>query len=913
MNLRKNFWYATVLFLLIFLTACDNNTNTPVPTPLFPGCSEGALISNINLANTDTGPDIIHLDPGCTYTLSTAVESEILNNQTHHSGLPTIISDITIYGHNAVIDIQRIPGEPPIGHFYIDGTGDDEGDLKLYDLSLINGLRQVGGSVIVREGDLYASNTKFIDNGVGPMDLNDIQPGLGGAIYNLSGSVTIIDQSYFRGNFASKPPDQTSDLGGAIYNKNGNLTVYSTTFLMNLTAGMGGAIYSEKDSANFSGGLIVIEESYFAGNQASQDGGAIALVNESNGATFITDSKFSANTAAFGGAIFSEGSELRADFDTFVFNSADYGGVIYIKGSGGGNPSSLSSEESIYEDNMVRDLGIGGAIFSENSDLFLDGSEFIRNTASSCGAIRIGGHPTLEGEAGWADAEISTDIHIPSIIEISGSSFLKNQAWFTHGGAICHLQGELSIQDSEFINNQALEYGGALLLVDKSDIIDSHFIDNSALVGGGTAIGYPSVMVHIPGESDFVDPATLNFTTQITNSNVIYNRARTSGAGIFVNVDGRVSISKSTFTINIAGLFGGGIYQDAGYLTITNSTFSENSASSGGGLYNNGCSPTHPVLDIKHSTFAHNIASYSEGGGGLQYMGDVNVQNSLVTLNSFKDCRSGQCGLNNFSVAGSVDSDGSCAFPVTETDPKIDSLSNNGGATQTHALQSGSPLINTAPDCANLTDDQRGVHRPLPDPGDCDPGSYEFDPSDSPTAAQMEPSPTPDPEISTSLPCDLFDELQYSLNLSNIPYGTTNLTLNIKLTSGDPVSDDSNLEIWDSLGEMAYIASLGDTKAEGYQEEGYPNRIYFHFQLPESAPGNVRDFSLFRDGCDDPLISIPRVTIPEQRVIIPEQDIPDPDKPSLVCKIGLDKDSCKKASGDWVDGGAVGASYCDCK
>jgi len=227
----------------------------------------------------------------------------------------------------------------------------------------------------------------------------------------------------------------------------------------------------------------------------------------------------------------------------------------------------------------------------------------------------------------------------------------------------------------------------------------------------------------------------------------------------------------------------------------------------------------------------------------------------------------------------------------------IGPLSLNGGPTNTIPLLDNSPLIDMAPDCAGLTDDQRGVPRPLPNPGDCDPGSFEFDPSDTPAMPFMESSPTPDPEESIAPPCDSFEEFQYSLNLSHIPQGTTELTLNIKILSGDPGSDDLGLEIWDTLGEVAYNASLGDTEAEGYQEEGYPNRIYFHFTLPESAPGNVRDFRLFRDGCADPLVSIPRVTIPEQD--IPKQDPPDPDKPSLTCKIGLDKDSCKKAGGTY--------------
>lgn len=897
MNLQKSFWYGTVLFLLVFLPACDNNTNTPVPTPLFPGCSESALIGHINLANTDTGPDIIHLDPGCTYTLSTAVESEILNNQTHHSGLPTIISDITIYGHNAVIDIQRIPGEPPIGHFYVDGTGDDEGDLKLYDLSLINGLRQIGGSVIVREGDLYASNTKFFDNGVGPMDLNDIQPGLGGAIYNLSGSVTIIDQSYFRGNFASKPPDQTSDLGGAIYNKNGDLTVYSTSFFMNSTAGMGGAIYSEKDSANFSGGLIVIEKSIFAGNRASRDGGAIALVNESNGPTYITDTLLSSNGAdRSGGAIFSEGSDLIADFDKFLGNSAAFGGAIYSKRSGGGNPSVLHSQGSIYEINTVSD--IGGAIYSENSDLFLDESEFNHNTASSCGAIRTGGHPYLEGEAGDPGAELSTELYIPASIEISGGSFSNNEAAQTHGGGICHLMGELSIQGTRFMSNQAAEYGGALFLLDKTDLSGVLLASNYAHVGGGAAIGYQSNIIPIPGEFDFVDPSTLNFTTQITNSEIYTNHAEGPGGGLFVNVGGRVSISKSTFVSNSTNSSGGGIYQTGGDLRITNSTFSENIASSGGGLYASGCTVAYSALDIKHSTFAHNVATNPLGGGGLNYRGEVNIQNSLITLNTNKDCRYSQCSSNNFSVPGSVDSDGSCGFSVTEPIPKIGPLSLNGGTTNNIPLLPGSPLINIAPDCAGLTDDQRGVSRPLPNPGDCDPGSYEFDPMDPPTAALMEPSPTPDPEISTLLPCDLFEELQYALILSNISPETSELTLYIKLAEG-------GMEFWNGLGEVAYSAWLGDAEAKGFQEQGFPGRIYFHFTLPGSAAGSVQDFQLFRDDCEDPLVSIPGVSIPEP-------DSPDPDQPSLVCKIGLDKDPCERAGGEYKDYGLTKPPECVC-
>jgi len=900
-----------LICLAVLLGACANPTPSgPTPTPnlpYYPGCSADNLIAYINFANANNDPDIIHLDPGCTYMLTSSAESEVLNNQTHHSGLPTIITDITIYGHDAKIRIRLNPGEPPTGHFYVDGSGENEGDLKLYDLRLENGIRQIGGAVIVHQADFFASNTAFLDNGVGPMDLNDIQPGLGGAIYNLAGSVTIIDQSSFGGNYASKPPDRTDELGGVIYNKNGDLLVYSSSFIGNQSAGRAGAIYSEKDAANLSAGLIIIENSKFFDNVASRDGGAIVLVNETNGATFITDSIFYANRAEYGGAIFSEGSKLKVDFDFFYENSADFGGAIYTKRSGGGNPSTLSSQESTYEENMVRDLGIGGAIFSENSDLFLDESEFRRNTASSCGAIRIGGHPYLEGETWEPGAELSTDLYNPASIEISGGKFRNNQAWHAHGGAICHLQGELSIQETWFIDNEANEHGGALFLIDKSELSELLLTDNIARgSGGAAAIGYPSYIDQIPGEFVIVDPTNLNFSTHITNTIIRNNTGGSHGAGLYINIGGRVSISKSTVKENVTNYWGGGIFQEGGDLVITNSTFSANSASKGGGLYNTGCSSTQTTLDIKHSTFAHNIASDSSEGGGLQYMGEVNIQNSLVTLNSNQDCGISQCSSSNVSVAGSVDSDGSCGFSVTETDPKIGPLSKNGGATQTHALQSDSPLINTAPDCALLQDDQRGVHRPQPQGGNCDPGAYEFyadDPRLTPPPPPAPPPPMPDvPPDDSSENCPPFEDLDISVVLLNVPADTLVLPLYFKFLAGVPGQDEA--EPW------KFRATLGDPgEIESYKcdQQGFEDRLYCMFNLTPDAPGLALDLLLYKDDCEDPSYTLPKVTIPEIKGSTPDS-IPDP---KLQCSKDLNKDACEAAGGEMSTGGSE-APHCIC-
>ena len=178
MNLRKSFCIVMFIFFLICLAACTNN-NSSSP-PYTPGCIADELIRDINLANNLSGPAVINLPPNYLYTLTKVENTRILNNQTLHSGLPHIDNKITINGNNSVIDIQLDPGEPFIGHFFVKAAG----DLELFDLTLQNGVRYVGGAVVVYEGALFASNTNFLNNLARSEGGNTV--GKGGAIYNES-------------------------------------------------------------------------------------------------------------------------------------------------------------------------------------------------------------------------------------------------------------------------------------------------------------------------------------------------------------------------------------------------------------------------------------------------------------------------------------------------------------------------------------------------------------------------------------------------------------------------------------------------------------------------------------------------------------------------------------------------------
>ena len=78
-----------------------------------------------------------------------------------------------------------------------------------------------------------------------------------------------------------------------------------------------------------------------------------------------------------------------------------------------------------------------------------------------------------------------------------------------------------------------------------------------------------------------------------------------------------------------------------------------------------------------------------------------------------------------------LDNDDSCGLSatgsITNTDPLLSSLADNGGETETHALQFDSPALDAIPaaNCAT-TADQRGIARPQN--GLCDIGAVEMMP-----------------------------------------------------------------------------------------------------------------------------------------------------------------------------------------
>lgn len=187
-----------------------------------------------------------------------------------------------------------------------------------------------GGAVIGRVPTFY--NTQFLRNqaqalggaicatfalGIQESTLQNNQAqGDGGAIF-LVGA----------GNIKSSLLQQNSATRGGAISSNGgaNVTVETSRLIANTASQDGGAIYRR-----YAGGLTV-RRNEFSGNTAVGKGGALALAN--NTTPSIYESTFANNSAAQGGAFYTDGTHSTMYNLTFTGNSATQGGAVFADNS----------------------------------------------------------------------------------------------------------------------------------------------------------------------------------------------------------------------------------------------------------------------------------------------------------------------------------------------------------------------------------------------------------------------------------------------------------------------------------------------------------------------------------------------------------------------------------------------------
>jgi predicted outer membrane repeat protein len=395
------------------------------------------------------------------------------------------------------------------------------------------------------------------------------------------------------------------------------------------------------------------------------------------------------------------------------------GGAIHVASDATLNLNNVSIQSS----QVVGSGDLGGAIYNNGTLNITNYANFLSNQTASDGyggAIYNKGTATLSGNV---TGDSSRSIY-----------FYSNHGGYS-GGSIYN-EGTLTVTNVQIIDGNALS-GGAIFNNGTLKMYQS-------LVSGNTATGA------VRGDDGGGIGNSITGTLTIADSLISSNDAGTEGGGI--SSEGTMTILRSLVYNNTAGLFGGGIFNQ-GTMTLINTTISANSTTvDGGGIFNNYYATLNNVTITKNVADSDNDG-VGDGGGISDNCSFCAPSSSSPTTIIYNSIISGNQDTPNNGGPGNIypgcaatlDSHGYNLFYVTTgctisdiltgnitgQSADLESLANNGGSTETHALKSTSPAINAGNPAtpgsggdACASNDQRHYSRGG-GAGRCDMGAFE--------------------------------------------------------------------------------------------------------------------------------------------------------------------------------------------
>ncbi len=534
------------------------------------------------------------------------------------------------------------------------------------------------------------------------------QFGIAGAIYcsGITGTTVQSAGSTYTSNTANANTTGVAE-AGAIYD-NGNFTSTGDTFSGNLAgstsvaggAGEGGALFIT-GTTNVSGGS-------FSGNEAGSSvlvggiGGAIYSGSSLtlNSSTLKNNLVTSTGTEiAYGGGAYTLGAVTIDNSSMITGNVAGvagtgtgYGGAIYESNKVGVFSGNVVSSSTISNNTAnassaggVAGASLGGGLYLDNTITTISTGTFTSNLANGAG---------FSGGNGGA-------IYTTGDLVLSGNSFTKNSALVSFkkplingfGGAIYSLGGIVSSIDT-FTSNSSGQSGGAIYennAVANAKVLsirnDTLTFNTSGLNGGaidttiGSVIFDPTIAQNNTAAFDggvlavedalsltvspndmsnntATDPiysaggaiwtGTSEVATTVTNTSFTHDSA-SSGGAIYSNgsltLTG-VNISNDSGNLNYSGAHGGGIVV-LNTLNITNSSFNNDSAYSGGAIFLD-YSNQQFLSTISGSNVSNNQANSSGNGGGLattyHYVADPFTYDTVISNVTFSTNSAGNGG-----------------------------------------------------------------------------------------------------------------------------------------------------------------------------------------------------------------------------------------------------------------------------
>ena len=558
--------------------------------------------------------------------------------------------------------------------------------------------------------------------------------GGGGGMF-IVGNATITD-STIEGNSASSP---TSGGGGILVSESGMLKLKGCTVSGN-TAHFGGGVY------NGSGGATTINYSTLTANTAAFGGGVNSSSSLALNNCTIADNAASLGNSPDGGGVYIDSGSANLVGTIVAANTAtgttasDIAGAVTVTGDNnligaGGSDGLTDVDNTILTSTQSPGLAPLGYYGGPTETMaLLPGSKAIGNGTSDNGFVT--------DQRGFALASLKPDIgafqtQTGLVVNTTADADASPAGDLSLRQAIALANLATTAQTITFDTTAFATAQTIALTAGNGDLEMSNTNTGATIAIAGPG---PSVTVEGPGDTG-VFQVDEGVTASITGLTITGGSTTTSGGG--VDNSGTLTLTDCTISGNTAAKDGGGLVS-YGYATLTNSTVSGNSARYGGGLD----VETKGTLILKDSTVSGNSATLGGGlrvdtsatatltnctvsgnsattDGGLRISGAATLTNCTVSGNSATGNsgdldNEGIVTLDNTIVAddvpgslydvagdtaltGSNDLIGSVistnltkslSNSLLNANPDLQSLANNGGLTETMALQPDSPAIN---------------------------------------------------------------------------------------------------------------------------------------------------------------------------------------------------------------------------
>ena len=260
-------------------------------------------------------------------------------------------------------------------------------------------------------------------------------------------------------------------------------------------------------------------------------------------------------------------------------------------------------------------------------------------------------HYSTNNDGGTLYVHCDIDTHIT----ITESTFTNNTIGGNGGGlyitySATDIYGNITITDSIFANN-TVGTGGGLLIYSTIDIYNDITITNSTFTNN--IVGYVGGGLFIHSDTDVYN--NINITNSTFNNNIVGINGGGLVIGSYTGIHNNITITNNTFANNIVYGNGGGLFigsytgtHNNIHATITGSTFTNNTAGDGSGLYIY-YMHNDMTVDIIDSTFTNNIVNSSGGGVRVILIDGTNI-NITITDSIFINNIAGSNGGGLFIV-----------------------------------------------------------------------------------------------------------------------------------------------------------------------------------------------------------------------------------------------------------------------